>query len=320
LAGTNHPELVVDPGIGTALLTDWKIEKILRVEILPFDFLTGLLPQGVPNTDSAMKEKNFTSAIEFVHRYGNAVEQSRLRYLLDDESATAEIRESFERSQRNDGGWAPPWSPDYSSIDTTCFQLTLAGQAGIEPNSPLVIDAVRFLAERQRSDGSWQEEESEAANAPPWAHPDDSSAPLYLTANAGLRLALIGIIPAVADRAADFLQARQQADGSIDSYLPTYWLAAALWQQTGRIDTAASTIDHLASRVPDLSAGNLAWMILALREGGVAADNATVIAALDRLLALRDPAGHWPEDEGADNAVHVTIEALKLLQLCGYRI
>jgi hypothetical protein len=105
--------------------------------------------------------------------------------------------------------------------------------------------------------------------------------PSYLTANAGLRLALIGIIPAAADRAADFLQARQQADGSIDSYLPIYWLGAALWQQTGRIDTAASTIDHLASRVPDLSAGNLAWMILALREGGVAADNVAVIAALD---------------------------------------
>jgi squalene cyclase len=267
-----------------------------------------------------MKDKDLILAIEYVHRHGNEVERSRLRYLLDGEPATAEVRESFERSQRNDGGWAPPWSPDYSSIDATCFQLTLAGQAGIEPNSPLMIDAVRFLAERQRSDGSWQEEESEAANAPPWAHPDDTSAHLYLTANAGLRMALIGIIPASADRAADFLRARQQADGSLASYLQTCWLAAALWQQTGQIDTTASTIDYLASRLLDLSAGNLAWMILALREGGIPADDPIVKAGLERLLSLRDPAGHWPADEGAGNAVHVTLETLKSLQLCGYRI
>jgi hypothetical protein len=65
---------------------------------------------------------------------------------------------------------------------------------------------------------------------------------------------------------------------------------------------------------------SLAWMILALREGGIPADDTTVMMGLERLLALRDPAGHWPADEGAGNAVHVTLEALKSLQLCGYRI
>jgi hypothetical protein len=58
-------------------------------------------------------------------------------------------------------------------------------------------------------------------------------------------------------------------------------------------------------------------MIIALGESGVGADNSAVAVALERLLALRDTAGHWPADEGADNAVHVTIEAIRSLQLSG---
>lgn len=101
------------------------------------------------------------------------------------------------------------------------------------------------------------------------------------------------------------------------SFLQTHWLAAALWQQRGLVDEAAKTLGYLATQVDKLSAGNLAWLVVALREGGVPAADAAVVAALDRLLAWRDPAGHWPSDEGIENSVHVTIEALKALQLCG---
>jgi hypothetical protein len=79
-------------------------------------------------------------------------------------------------------------------------------------------------------------------------------------------------------------------------------------------DEAGKGLAYLRGRAPDLSAGNLAWMILALREGGVPSEHETIRAALIRLIALRDPAGHWPSDEGADNAAHVTIEAIKALR------
>jgi hypothetical protein len=82
-------------------------------------------------------------------------------------------------------------------------------------------------------------------------------------------------------------------------------------------DEAAKGLAYLRGRAPELSAGNLAWLILALREGGVPAEDETVRAALDRLAELRDPAGHWPSDEEADNASHVTIEAIKALKVCG---
>ena len=110
----------------------------------------------------------------------------------------------------------------------------------------------------------------------------------------------------------------RRADLATDPFTQfEHWLAAALWRMQGMHDEAANALAYLQKRVPELSAGNLAWMILALREGGLPAADEIVRAALIRLVELRDPAGHWPSDEGAGNAVHVTIEAIKSLQLAG---
>jgi hypothetical protein len=181
----------------------------------------------------------------------------------------------------------------------------------------MIIDAARFLAERQHLDGSWEEDPVEAANAPLWARPGDAAARLYVTANCGFWLAATGLVPPAAHDAATYLSFHLNEDGSLPSFPHAHWLATALWQRQGMTDEAAKGLAYLRGRAPALSAGNLAWMILALREGGVPADNESVRAALARLVELRDPAGHWPSDEGADNAAHVTIEAIRALQLCG---
>lgn len=257
------------------------------------------------------------TAIDYVQERGTAVEQARLRYLLHGESAPTDVREQFERGQRGDGGWSPPWAAEYSSVDATCFQLAQADQLGFDRRSPLFIDAVRFLAERQRADGYWEEEADVADAAPPWAQPSETAARLYLTANCGFWTAVTGLVPTAARDAAAYLSYHLRANGELPSFLQTHWLAAALWQQRGLVDEAAKSLGYLAGQAGDLSAGNLAWMIVALREGGVPAADAAIGAALDRLLALRDPDGHWPTDEGIENSVHVTIEALKALQLCG---
>jgi len=264
-----------------------------------------------------MTPSDLENVLAYVRERGTATELARLRYLLSGESAPADVRESFERAQRSDGGWSPPWAPDYSSVDATCFQLALADQLGLDRRSPLFIDALRFLAERQRADGYWEEEEEMAAAAPPWAQPGDTAARLYVTANCGFWAAVTGLVPTAARDAAAYLSYHLHEDGELPSFLQTHWLSAALWQQRGLVDEANKTLSYLAARVGDLSAGNLAWMIIALREGGVAAADAAISGALDRLLALRLPEGHWPSDEGIENSVHVTIEALKALQLCG---
>ena len=93
-----------------------------------------------------MNQSEVNAAVAYVNERGTAVERARLRYLLHGESAPADVREQFERGQRGDGGWSPPWAGDYSSVDATCFQLAQADQLGLDRRAPLFIDAVRFLA------------------------------------------------------------------------------------------------------------------------------------------------------------------------------
>ena len=130
-------------------------------------------------------------------------------------------------------------------------------------------------------------------------------------------MAVTGLVPAAAHDAAMYLSFHLDENGGLLSFPHTHWLTTALWQKQGMADEAGRGLAHLHERISQLSAGNLAWMILTLRGGGVDAGHETVTAALDRLEALRDPAGHWPSDEGADNAVHVTVEAIQAMQLGG---
>ncbi len=261
-----------------------------------------------------MNQTELDRAVEFVQQHGNATERARLDFILHGRPAPAEVREQLERSQRSDGGWAAFWSPDYSSLDATCYQLALADQLGIDRRALLVIDAVRFLAERQHLDGSWEEDPAEAENAPIWAKPGDAAARLYVTANCGFWVAATGLVPSAAHDAATYLSYHLKEDGSLPSFPHAHWLSIALWQLQSMTDEAEKGLAYLRGVLPKLSAGNLAWMALALCQGGIPAGNDTVVAALEQLAALREPEGHWPSDEGADNAVHVTVEAIKALQ------
>jgi len=264
-----------------------------------------------------MNQSDLQPAIDFVQQRGTPIERARLRHALHGEPPPDDVRDGFERSQRSDGGWAPFWAPEYSSLDATCYQLAQADQLGIDRLALPIIDAVRFLIERQRPDGSWEEEPPEPAAAPIWARPDDVAAGLYVTANCAFWVAVTGLVPSAAHDAATYLSFHLDADGGLPSFPHTHWLATALWQRLGMSDEANKGLGNLRRRVADLSAGNLAWLILALAKGGVAADHPTIVSALDQLVARREPAGHWPSDEGADNAAHVTVEAIQALQFGG---
>jgi len=106
-------------------------------------------------------------AIAFVAHHGDPIEQARLRYLLSREHPAQETVAHLLSGQRPDGGWAPFWASDYSSLDATCFRLAQAEQLGLSAAEPAIACAVAFLARRQRADGSWEEDNSVASAAPP---------------------------------------------------------------------------------------------------------------------------------------------------------
>ncbi len=258
---------------------------------------------------------NESLAIQFVREHGSAVEQARLDFLLKGEPAPAWIVAEFISTRRQDGAWSPFWAPDYSSADATCFHLAQAQQLGIPMAAPEIVPALDFLAGRQKGDGSWEEDPSIADAAPPWAKPGDPAATLYLTANCGYWLAAPGDRPQQAARAGSYLEARLAEDGRFPSFLQTHWLAVGLWHRIGRLEPAGSVAGYLESRLGELSAHDLTWMVTTLRSAGLPADRPPIAGGSAKLADLQQDGGRWRSDDGPDFDVHVTLEALFALSM-----
>lgn len=255
-------------------------------------------------------------AIIFVESHGSGVEQARLRYLFNNERPSPEVTDALFAGQRPDGGWSPFWAPDYSSLDATCYRLTQAEQLGIINSDPAVDRAVNFLAQRQRTDGRWEEEEVVADLAPPWAMPGDLSARLYLTANCGLWAALFGKNDDEAIKSASYLKNFLQEDGKLPGFLHTHWLAGGLWHKLNWEEPSERVFRFLVRNINALATSNLSWLITTMCAVSVPKDDPLVVKAALRLEHLQQPDGRWSSEDGQDKDVHSTLEAIRSLWLC----
>jgi hypothetical protein len=256
-------------------------------------------------------------AIAFIREHGNEVELARLRYLLANERPTQEVIASLFAGQRADGGWAPFWADDYSSLDAACFRLAQAEQLGVGPSEAAIQRAVGFIGRRQSPEGSWEEEQRVAEAAPPWAKPGDLSAKLYLTANCGLWLALLGNPDERAAKAAGFLQTFLGGDGRLPGFLHTHWLAGGLWYKLNWREPAEQVFAFLEARINELAISNGSWLIITLCAAGLAFPHPLLEKAAAMLEASQADDGRWPSEDGPDRDVHATLEALRALRLCG---
>jgi squalene cyclase len=276
---------------------------------------------------------DFDRAIAFVLAHGSDVE----RYALVERCALLERADGYQynvtplseverqllEGQRADGGWAPFWASDRSSLDATCYRVAQAEIAALLLLLPFK-SALEFLRSRQRQDGSWEEDESVRDLAPHWAKPGDLAARLYLTANCGWWLISArnhghGDYKDEAARAGAYLERRQAEDGSLPSFLQTHWLAAALWIRLNREKRAISeqairALDSLATQLNDETpAGALGWMLTTLAGLGVQPENPAIVKALALLNEQQRPDGGWTSEDGPERDTWVTLQALLAL-------
>jgi hypothetical protein len=256
------------------------------------------------------------AAIGYVVAHGDPVDRARLSWLRSGILPPPEVLEKVEQGQTPDGGWPAFWAGDIASIDATCFRLAEIDDLGGLSRSA-ARKALRWLASRQRPDGTWREDESLAGSAPPWAEPGNPEAGLYLTTNAAFWLTVgdpEGGHAATVARAVEAFRASLNPDGTWPSFLVAGWLGAALLYHLGWFYEAAQIQMTLADRVPQMSAADCAWMICALRRLGISAEDHLIFAARHRLSETQRTDGGWESDDGEAFNVHTTLTAIRALK------
>src|SRR3982750_4202337 len=113
------------------------------------------------------------AAIGYVVAHGDSVDRARLSYLRSGSVPGLDVLEKAEFGDLPAGGWPALSSSAISSVDAPCLRL-----------APLA-----WLPRCQYPGGYWQEPESLAAGAPPWAQPGDPESTVYLTVHAAYWLA-----------------------------------------------------------------------------------------------------------------------------------
>src|SRR5688572_4940745 len=106
------------------------------------------------------------AAIGYVVAHGDPVERARLSYLRAGQPPPEEVVDRIASGQMADGGWPASAEGGVPSIDATCFRLNELDDLG-GLRGPVVERALHWLAAAQRGDGTWQEHETLAEQAPP---------------------------------------------------------------------------------------------------------------------------------------------------------
>jgi Prenyltransferase and squalene oxidase repeat len=260
------------------------------------------------------------AAIGYVVAHGDPVERARLSYLRTRAAPSPEVIERITAGQTPSGGWPASGDSPVPSVDATCFRLgELDDLGGL--HGPHVDRALDWLASVQRDDGTWQEDEALAAEAPPWALPGDAEATLYLTSVAGFWLTVAeveahpyhdepGRHQAVLARAAAYVVAQLRPDGTWPSFLAAGWHAAGLLHEQQYFYESARMQLVLGDRLDGMSPADVASMAAALRRVNLG-DDWLLRAARKRLGETQRTDGGWDSDEGPLFDVNTTLIAIR---------
>ncbi|WP_412743236.1 squalene--hopene cyclase [Krasilnikovia sp. MM14-A1004] len=260
------------------------------------------------------------AAIGYVVAHGDPVERARLSFLRAGVVPAEDVVERITAGQTSEGGWPATGDGPLPSVDATCFRLgeldDLGGLRG-----PAVERALAWLVGVQHPDGTWQEDEALAADAPAWAAPGDPEATLYQTSVAGfwLTVAVVEAYPrhewparyvAALQAAAAYVVAHVRPDGTWPSFLAAGWHAAVLLHQQQHFYESARMQLVLAERLDGMAPADLASMAAAVRRVNIG-DDWLLRAAYKRLGETQRTDGGWDSAEGPIFDVNTTLTALR---------
>lgn len=272
-----------------------------------------------------MTAVDLDAAIGFVIAHGDEVDRARLAYLRAGAAPDPELLGRVEAGQVAGAGWPGHQGGTVASVDATCFRFAELDDLGAL-GRPAARQALDWLAQTQRPDGTWEEDGALASEAPPWARPGDPEARLYLTANAAFWLSAAGLAArsggpldvrvggayaGVIAAAANAIAGSLGEDGSWPSYLVTGWLAAAVLFGQNRFWEAALIQAVLGDRLPEMSPADVASLACALRRLDIGDDDWLLRSAHRRLAETQRSDGGWPSDEGEAFTVHTTLAAIR---------
>lgn len=101
------------------------------------------------------------------------------------------------------------------------------------------------------------------------------------------------------------------------SFGHSHWLAAGLWYRAGYRDTAERAMQYLDTIVDLLPPSNLAWLILTLTGAEIPIHHPLLEHATARLTEEQQNDGRWVSEDGPEQDVHATLEALRALMMIG---
>ncbi|GAB2626466.1 hypothetical protein Aab01nite_66180 [Paractinoplanes abujensis] len=260
------------------------------------------------------------AAIGYVVAHGDTVERARLSYLRTGQPPDPLVIGRITADQSEAGGWSASAGAPVDSIDATCFRLNELDDLGGLHGEP-VDRALAWLASVQRRDGTWQESETLAAEAPAWAMPGDPEATLYLTAAAGFWMTVAEYeahpqfdVPAryghTLGAAAQWVVGRLHPDGTWPSFLAAGWHAAGLLYGAQYFYESARVQLVLGDRLPDMEPADIASMAAALRRINLG-DDWLLQSARKRLGETQRTDGGWDSAEGPNFDVNTTLTVLR---------
>jgi hypothetical protein len=260
------------------------------------------------------------AAIGYVVAHGDPVERARLSYLRTGQSPPPHIVERIAAGQTASGGWPASTDGVIPSVDATCFRLNELDDLG-GLRGDVVDRALAWLAAAQREDGTWQESESLAAEAPAWAMPGDPEATLYLTAVAGFWFTVSEVetnpsldgpvrYGATLAGAAAFVASQLRPDGTWPSFLAAGWHAAGLLHGQQYFYESARVQLVLGDRLPDMEPADVASMAAGLRRVNLG-DDWLLQSARKRLGKTQRTDGGWDSAEGPIFDVNTTLTVLR---------